>query len=113
MSTAPGGGSAAEQTCDSLEFAVARGDLLLVRYLVDRHGSGACERVLPAGALRSWLAAAEAHEAAYGGRSFLKSDHRFNRELLPILDRQTAGERITVEDLPAPLWTLERGWHPG
>lgn len=102
-----------EERRDSLTFAMERGDLLVVRYLIRRHGGGTCARLLPQGHLDAWLAEAEAHEAANGPGSFLEAEHRFNAELLPYLDRQADGEVLTPADLPAPRWCMDRGWHRG
>ncbi|MBC9207097.1 hypothetical protein IBL26_09655 [Roseomonas aerophila] len=100
-----------EEKREDLEFTMQRGDLLVVRYLADRHGMAECERLFPDGTLSAWLARAEAHEAEHGEGAFLDPSHRFNRELLPILDRQAAGEHMTPKDLPAPRWNMDRGWH--
>ena len=95
----------------NLWFAMERGSLSVVRYLVHRDGMAFCSSLLPYGELDAWLEKAGAYEAVHGDGSFLVAGHRFNAELLPCLDRQAAGEHVAVRDLPAPFWSMELGWH--
>ena len=101
----------AVQRKGDIRFAMERGDLGVVRYLLERDGRATYAEAVPDKSLTEWIEKAEAHEEVFGEDSFLVADHRFNVELLPFIDRQAAGERLSRRDMPGAYWSMERGWH--
>lgn len=101
----------AQHRVGDIAFAMERGDLSVVKYLLSRDGRVAYTDIVPEDDLTSWLKRAEMHEAIHGMASFLVASHRFNIELRPILNRQAAGDLLSADDLPSSRWSMHRGWH--